>query len=519
MLAIEYVDRAVERFPHRVAVTDGELAITWGEMGDIVDRIARALVANGVRPGTHIAILSFNHPMVLACQYAILRAGCVWVPANPRNPAPDTAQQFAKLDVKWLFHHSGMEDYLDSVRGELAGIEGTVPIDAPSRGREEVNVWAASFTHAVTLPAGDMDDVIWIGSTGGTTSGQMKGAVHTNRSWEINLANFYVAHPFKAPPVHLVVAPLTHAAGVFHWGLMGREATHVICPSADPEMILSMIERHRATILFLPPTIIYMLLAHPRLQDFDLSSLEFFGFGAAPMSVEKLKEAVAVFGPCLYQAYGSTETLILNAYLTREELADAAANPARAHRLASIGREGPFSRIGIMDEEGALLPAGERGEIVMRSGSVLREYYKDPERTAQSRLFGWHHTGDIGYKDEDGFVYLVDRKNDMIITGGFNVYPAEIEQVVLAHPSVQDCAVVGVPDEKWGEMVIAAVELKAGAAFDSDAFLAFCRERVGGVKAPKRVEVLDIMPRSPVGKTLRRVVRDRFWTGRDRQIS
>lgn len=518
MLAIEYFDRAVERYPLTVAVTDGVLAISYAEMGRLVDRIARALVASGVAAGTHIAILSPNHPMVLACQYAILRAGCVWVPANPRNPAPDTAQQFAKLKVEWLFHHSGMEDYLDGIRDRLGGIRKLIPLDVPSRGEDDVATWAAGFPEDVTLPERGMDDVMFLGSTGGTTSGQMKGVVHTNRSWEINLANFYVAHPFRAPPIHLVVAPLTHAAGVFHWGLMGREATHVLAPSADPETILGMIERHRVTILFLPPTIIYMLLAHPRLRDFDVSSLEFFGFGAAPMSVEKLKEAIPVFGECLYHAFGSTETLILNAYLSREELAAAAADPALEHRLSSIGREGPFSRIAIMDDDGALLPADERGEIVMRSGTLQREYYDDPERTAQSLLHGWHHTGDVGYKDADGYIYLVDRKNDMIISGGFNVYPAEVEQVVLAHPAVQDCVVVGVPHDKWGEMVIAAVELKPGATLDEAEFLAFCRSRAGGVKCPKQVEILAEMPRSPVGKTLRRVVRERFWTGRDRDI-
>jgi acyl-CoA synthetase (AMP-forming)/AMP-acid ligase II len=199
--------------------------------------------------------------------------------------------------------------------------------------------------------------------------------------------------------------------------------------------------------------------------------------------------------------------------MTPEETAEAARDPKLQHRLASAGRETPFSRIEIIDEAGAIAPPGARGEVVIGGGSLMREYYRDPERSEEARGPLGHHTGDIGYKDADGFIYLVDRKNDMIISGGFNVYPGEVEQVVMSHPAVQECVVVGAPHPKWGEMVVAAVELKPGASVAPDALLSFCREQLGGVKAPKRIDILPALPRSAVGKTLRRLVRAPYWEG------
>ncbi len=517
MLAIEHFERAVQRFPDRVAVIGDGGAITYRALAEQADRIANALLSCGVAAGTRISILSPNHPMVLACQYAVMKAGCVWVPSNHRNLPADTLRQFHALEVGWLFYHSSLESHVADIRGDLPDVRGMIAIDGPTPTAPGVLDWAAGFPPGAPLPTRRMDDPVAIMTTGGTT-GLPKGAVHTNRSWEANIASYFATFSFRKPPVHLVVAPLTHATGVFHWTMVGRGATHVLCPSADPDAILGMIERHRVTILFLPPTIIYMLLSHPRRKDYDYSSLEYFMFGAAPMSVDKLREATAVFGPVMSQIYGSTETLIMNTILLREELAESLADPALEHRIASAGREGPFSRIEILDDRGMPLPPGEHGEIAVRGDFVMTEYYKDPQRTAEVRINGWHRSGDVGYKDADGYLYIVDRKNDMIISGGFNIYPGEVEQTVLAHPAVQDCAVVGIPHEKWGEAVLAAVELKAGHTLDEAEFLAFCKGRLGSVKTPKFVEILDRMPRSAVGKTLRRAVRAKYWEGCDRAI-
>jgi acyl-CoA synthetase (AMP-forming)/AMP-acid ligase II len=517
MLAIEQFERAARRFPDRPVVVAPPFSMTYRDMSALVDKIGNALVASGLEPGAKISILSQNHPMVLACQYAILKAGCIWIPSNFRNLPADTARQFQALDVSFVFCHSSFESHIEAIREQIPAVRRVVSIDEPTATAPGLAEWSASFPPGAATPSRKMDDTVAIITTGGTT-GLPKGAVHTNRTFECNIAGYQAMLNFHNPCVHLVVAPLTHAAGVLHWALVNRGATHVLCPTADPEAILSMIEKYRVNLLFLPPTIIYMLLSYPNLKKYDYSSLEYFLFGAAPMSVDKLKEATAAFGPVMTQIYGSTETLIMNTILTREETDNILHDSVLQHRLASAGREGPLSRVEIIDDDGNLVAPGERGEIVIRGEFVMSEYYKDPARTGETRINGWHRTGDIGYKDHDGYVFIVDRKNDMIISGGFNIYPAEVEQAVLSHPAVQDCAVVGIPHDKWGEAVLAAVELKAGHTLDQEEFLAFCKSRLGSVKAPKYLEVLDTMPRSTVGKTLRRVVRARYWEGRDHTI-
>ena len=513
MLAIEQFERAARRFPDRPIVISREGELTHREMADRVTAVANAMARQGLGADAKVALLTPNHPLGMVCQYAILKAGCVWVPCNHRNPAADTVRQLAALDVRWLFYHSGLEEYATAVRAGVPALEGLTPIDAATGSGPAMLDWAAGFARGALLPERGMDDAIAIISSSGTT-GVPKGAVHTNRSYEANMAGYWAAFDFSAPPVHLVTAPLTHAAGVVHWAMVGAGATHVLSPSADPEVMLDLVQRHRVTILFLPPTIIYMLLAHPRLREFDCSSLRYFLFGAAPMSVEKLREAIDRFGPILCHLYGSTETLVMNTILRPDELADVLVTPAHARRIASCGREGPFARVEIIDEEGAILPPNQQGEIAVRGEFLMAGYYNDPETTAASRINGWHRMGDIGTKDDDGYVYIVDRKNDMIISGGFNVFPGEVEQAVLAHPAVRDCAVVGIPHEKWGEAILAAVELKPGCTLDTEELIAGCKAQLGSVKAPKFIEVVDELPRSPVGKTLRRVVRARYWEGR-----
>lgn len=513
MLVVEQFERAVRRFLDRPFVISEDGTLTHREMEERAGAVANALMRAGLPAGTHVALLTPNHPLGLVAQYGIVKAGCVWVPCNYRNTVADTVRQATSLDVRWLFYHSALRAHAEAMRKQVPGLLGAISIDAPDDHGPAMAGWAASHGPGATLPERLMDDPVSILSSGGTT-GVPKGAVHTNRTYEANTAGYWAAFDFAVPPVHLVIAPLTHAAGVIHCALTGVGATTVLSPSADPDVILGLIEKHRVTFLFLPPTIIYMLLAHPRLREYDCSSLRHFAFGAAPMSVDKLREAIDRFGPILCHLYGSTETLVMNTILRPDELADMLVTPAHAGRIASCGREGPFARVEIIDDEGTILPPGERGEIAIRGEFVMAGYYDEPDKTAATRINGFHCMGDIGVKDADGYVYIVDRKSDMIITGGFNVFPGEIEQVVLSHPAVQDCVVVGIPHEKWGEAVLAAVELKPGCELDADELIARCKAELGSVKAPKFVEVVDELPRSPVGKTLRRAVRARYWEGR-----
>jgi fatty-acyl-CoA synthase len=281
----------------------------------------------------------------------------------------------------------------------------------------------------------------------------------------------------------------------------------VVMPRPDVGEFLALIERERITHTFLPPTLIYMLLGHAAIGSTDLSSLQCFWYGAAPMSTARLEEALRVIGP-MAQLFGQTEAPMMVSTLPPAAHYNADGTVA-TQRLASAGRPSPLVTVGIMEPEtGRLLPTGERGEIVVRGSLVMAGYYKNPEATAAASEHGWHHTGDIGYLDADGYLFIVDRLKDMIITGGFNVYSAEVEQALMQHPAVRDCAVVGLPDDKWGERVTAVIE--PGGEIEPGELVAFVKARIGSVKAPKQVELWPELPRSRLGKVLKADVRTRL---------
>ncbi|MGB6577978.1 MAG: AMP-binding protein, partial [Streptosporangiaceae bacterium] len=318
-----------------------------------------------------------------------------------------------------------------------------------------------------------------------------------------------MSYPFRPRPRYLALAPLTHAAGVLCFPVMTLGGEVVIMPRPDLTEFLGLIEESSITHTFLPPTLIYMLLEHARLAETDTTSLQCLWYGAAPMSVSRLEEALTRIGPVLGQLFGQTEApMMISTLAPAEHFRDDGS--IATERLASAGRPTPLTTVAIMDDEGHLLRPGERGEIVARGPLVMAGYYKNPQASAEAARYGWHHTGDIGYLDEDHYLFIVDRAKDMIITGGFNVYSAEVEQVLLAHPAVQDCAVIGLPDEKWGERVTAVVQLRPGQTVTGDEIRAFVKDRLGSVKAPKQVEVWPDLPRSKVGKVLKVDVKARL---------
>jgi acyl-CoA synthetase (AMP-forming)/AMP-acid ligase II len=240
---------------------------------------------------------------------------------------------------------------------------------------------------------------------------------------------------------------------------------------------------------------------------------------AAPFAVEKIAAAHRLFGPVVCQCFGQTESGMPLTFMSPAQVSEALQNPAHAHRLRSVGLPTPVvAGIEVMNEAGELLPPGEVGELVVRGPTVMQRYIGDPDASAAIKRHGWQHTGDVGYRDADGFVYVSDRKRDLIISGGFNIFPLEIEQVLNRHPAVQDCAVIGVPDEKWGEAVKAVVELAPGASVGAAELIALCRDALGGVMAPKSVDFVTVLPRSAVGKVLKRELRERYWTNRASRI-
>ncbi len=479
--------------------TDGE-SLSYDDVVASSVAIARALLAHGVTAGDKVGILSSNDPTSFTCVFGISRASAVWCPINPRNEADENQQLLDGFDCSVLLYQRAYAPLVAKIRPNLPGVHTWVCLDGPDEGAVDWSAFLASGADTA-LPAEPRGDLALIAGTGGTT-GRPKGVMLTGANLETMAAITLMSYPFVGRPVYLALAPLTHAAGVLCFPIMCLGGEIVIMRSPDVGEFLAHLARHRVTHTFLPPTLLYMVLAHPDLDTTDHSALQCFWYGAAPMSPERLAEALTRIGPVMAQLFGQTEAPMMVSTMAPADHFNPDGSIAD-HRLASAGRPSPLVTLGIMDTRGALLPRGERGEIVVRSSLVTPGYYRNPDATAEASMFGWHHTGDIGFVDEDGYLFIVDRAKDMIITGGFNVYSVEVEQALLAHPDVQDCAVIGRPDDKWGERVEAVVQPRPGHEVDGEALAAFVKARIGSVKAPKVVHVWPDLPRSKVGKVVK----------------
>lgn len=512
---IDFFDKGAALAPDRAFLVDDAGQRSYREVSRSSHHIANALRRDGIMPGARAAVYAANATRAFECVIGLLRAGCVWVPVNVRNLVEDTEHVLRHSDAEVLFYAAAFADNVAAILAQCPGIRRVICLDAGTADHPAFADWIRGTADLAEAVEADANDLATLFSSGGTT-GKPKGVMMSNLAWQTMVASCLALQPHPAP-VHLVAAPMTHAAGGSALAMMPMAATNIMLPGFDPLRVMAAIEQHRVTHLFLPPTAIYRLLAHPDVRNHDYSSLRYFNYSSAPMSPDKLKEALEIFGPVMMTAFGQTESGLNVTYFSPQDHAAALAS-GNEQRFLSCGRASPFHRVAIMDDAGRLLPPGSPGDIVVRSTSIMLGYYKNPEETASSQAHGWHHTGDIGYLDEEGWLFLVDRKRDMIVSGGFNVYPGEIEKVLLAHPAVQDCAVIGVPDELWGEAVKAVVELKPGAAFDGEELLVFCRRSLAGYKLPKSIEATPELPRSPAGKVLKRVIRDKYWAGRVRRI-
>jgi acyl-CoA synthetase (AMP-forming)/AMP-acid ligase II len=441
-----------------------------------------------------------------------------WLPVNARNSAQDNHYILDAFDCEVMFYQSEFEPLIAELRPTLPKIRHWICIDADAPSAPSLDTWSAGAPNTKPEVPVDMGDVVMLSSTGGTT-GKPKGVMNTHRSTQTFVAHFMLACPYGADewPVNLAAAPMTHTAGLLSLPCTARGGTVVVVTKPDPALIFKAISQHKVTEFFLPPTVIYKLLEIPGIEKVDMSSVKYLLYGAAPMSVEKLKKAIGLWGPIMAGGYGQTEAPagianlppdhhFVNGKLASEE------------RLSSVGRPNPLIRVELMNDANEILPRGETGEICVRGDLVMKGYYKQPDKTAETIIGGWLHTGDVGHLDAEGYLHITDRKKDMIISGGFNVYPSEVEQVIWSHPAVQDCAVIGVPDEKWGEAVKAVIELNPGQSVTAEEIIALCKAKLGSVMAPKTVDFIESLPRSPVGKVLKKDLREQYWVARERKI-
>lgn len=519
MRLIDFLDQGAAGRGKADCLVEGGVSLSFDEVVALSNRIARALARDGFQAGDRVAVFSPNSALGFVCVLGLLRADGVLVSLNTRNSVADNLHVLAASGARWMFFHESVAAEAQQISQASKIPLRLIPVDAPALGLPGLTDWLEGVSDAAVVPSEPpRPDALWrLSSTGGTT-GKPKLVEQPHISAQLQVATLLALFRYDQSPTYLMAAPMTHAAGILAFGHMAMGGRSVILPKVDPDAVLSAIQAFKVNCLFLPPSALYAMLANPAARSTDHSSLRYFLIGSSPVSPDRLAEAIEVFGPVIAQGYGQTEASTLLTFMPPDEYARALASPELRHRLRSCGRPTPFARVAVMDEEGRLLPADEPGEIVVRSAMLMRGYVDAPEETAAAQAHGWHHTGDVGVVDVDGFVSLLDRKRDLIISGGFNVFPSEVEQVVLSHGDVEDCAVVGVPDERWGEAVKAVVVLKNDARVTEEVLRAWCRERLGGVKAPKSIEFWPALPKSVVGKVLRRDVRQKFWIGHDRHI-
>lgn len=520
MRLFDYLDKGASLGRDEPCLTMDGTPLSYGEVSDLSWQIARALHRSGVRPGDKVAILSANDPIAFTCVFGISRAGAVWCPVNPRNEALENREILQAFDCSTLIFQKAFLPLVERILPDLPGLTTLVCLDAEPPDAIGFARWLSDVPSS-PFHVQPRDDVALLVGTGGTT-GRPKGVQLTGRNIETMSAITLMSYPFGlhdrdlagsrgGRPVYLALAPLTHAAGVLCFPIMTLGGEIVIMPGPDLTSYLELIARHHVTHTFLPPTLIYMLLAHPDLDRTDLSSLQCFWYGAAPMSSAKLSEALTRIGPVMAQLFGQSEAPMMIATMAPADHFHADGSQA-VERFTTAGRPSPLVQVAIMDSAGNLLPTGERGEIVVRGSLVMAGYYRDPAATAEASRHGWHHTGDIGFLDTDNYLSIVDRAKDMIITGGFNVYSAEVEQALLTHPAIQDCAVIGLPDEKWGERVVAVLQLRPDAALTPAEAQAHVKARLGSVKTPKQVEIWPDLPRSKLGKVLKPTIKSDLTT-------
>jgi len=492
--------------PDVEAVRYGEQAWTWAQWGERIRRAAQAQVAAGLRPGDRVAFLDRNHPACLETTLACSLVGTANAVVNFRLAPDEIGYVLADSEARVLFVGADLLPVLDQLGDTLKAVERVVVVGGEADGYE---AWLAAAPPVEPAYRPSPDDCFLQLYTSGTT-GFPKGAMLTQRGMCAHTVAVAEAVSFTRDSVSMVAMPLFHVGGT-SWALLCMYAggRTIVVRDLVPEAVLDQIVAQRVTHAFFVPAVYGFLLQVPGVAERDWSSLRCLAYGGSATPLPLLRRCLDAFGVDFYQAYGLTEMSGVSTILGPADHRD----PAHPERLASAGRPIAGVQVKVVDPATlAELPAGpdHQGEVWVRSEQHMAGYWGRPEATAEMLLDdGWLRTGDAGYLDADGYLFLTDRINDMIISGGENVYPAEVERVLVEHPAVAEAAVIGVPDEKWGETVRAVVVPAPGAAPDTAELIDFCRQRLAGYKCPTSVEVVDALPRNATGKVLKYRLRER----------
>ena len=510
------IDRAADCYGDRLAVVDGDRRLTFRQVGERSSRLANALLHLGSGPGARVALLMPNRLEVVENDFGIAKAGMVRVPLNPRLADLEREYLLADSGAETLIFDPDFEPFVEAVKERLPSLKNLISLgNAPCEGMSYTHLLQAAAPTRPRLPH-PPDAPNFLLYTSGTT-GRPKGAMATNRSRLAATMNM-LAEEIDAKPGDTMahIGSMSHGSGSKVLAYFLRGACNLPIGKFEPDRFLALVESQRVTATFVVPTMIAMLCqAAGASKKDDLSSLKTISYGGAPIAPTRILEAIERFGPVFVQVYGSCEAPHPVTVMSKDEHLVASGQEGR---LASVGREVVMAEVRIVTEGGADAPIGEHGEMWIRGDNVMAGYWGKDEATREVFEDGWYRSGDVAWRDVDGYLYIVDRARDMIISGGLNVYPAEVEAALHRHEAVAECAVVGVPDDLWGESVKAFIVLRPGMAASEDGLIEHTRKYLAGYKKPRSVEFVAGLPKGPTGKVLKRELEAAYWAGKSRRV-
>jgi acyl-CoA synthetase (AMP-forming)/AMP-acid ligase II len=504
---------AAER-PEAAAIVFEGRTTSYAALDRAASQVAQGLIAEGVKPQARVAHLAKSDELFFELLFGAAKANAVMVSVNWRLAAPEILHIVNDAEAQILFVGKEYFPVIEKIRGELRTIRKIITLDDRHAAWDSFEPWRDRQPATdPRLPTKPSDTAVQFYTSG--TTGLPKGAELTNANfaWMLPL---WTRNWLLGPGVpNLVCLPMFHIGGA-GWGIAGlfAGATNHVMREFVPAQILETIQRERLQVLLLVPAMILFLVQAPQIRETDLSSVRLIVYGASPIPADLLKQAMAIFGCGFQQVYGATETTGAITLLPPEDH-----DPNDARKLLSCGYAADGVELRIVGEDGKDLPAGKVGEIAVRSPQIMGGYWRLPDATARAIQGDWFFTGDAGYLDDKGYLYIHDRVKDMIVSGGENIYPAEVESALFGHPAVADVAVIGVPDERWGEAVKAIVVRKADVDVSPGELIGWARERIAGYKLPKSVDFVDALPRNPTGKILKRELRKPYWSAKERQVN
>ncbi len=505
-------------YPNREAFIYQDKMVTFKEYNNRVNSLIHALHDRGVKKQDVIGVLSWNCLEYQDVFGAAEKGGFAISPFNPRLSFNELEYLINDSQANTLFVGPELVDMVEKLRGRITNVKNFVSFESPVLGMRYHADLLKSYPFTEPEVTSDEDDLVYMFYTSGTT-GAPRGAIYNHKRQFENFMLYLIELAILPGDRQLMVMPMFHTGGAT-WcrAYFGRGCLNVILKSFDARETLQAIQDFKITDIHIVPTHLAVMLDLPDFKKYDISSMKRMFYAASPMPLELLRKALEVWGPIFVQAFGQTESGPIVSWLHGRDHDVLDKPPEIQAKLSSCGQPALTCHVRIVDEKGNDLPPGEVGEIIVKSRHNMLEYWNKPEYTAETLVDGWLHTGDMGRYDEQGYIYIVDRKKDMIISGGENIYPREVEEVLYRHPAILECTVIGIPDPRWVESVHAIVSFKKGMSVTPEELIAFCKEQIARYKAPKSVEIVDELPKSSAGKILKRQLREKFWVARDRQV-